>query len=247
MHIDTVALLVAFLTVVVAEMGDKTQLLAMAFALKYKWWKVMIGVFAATVLNHALAVALGTLLGKIEAAHVVIQVLASVSFIGFGLWTLIGDELGNEAKKPSRFGPVLTVGIAFFLAEFGDKTQLATIALSAKYPGSPLGVLSGTTLGMVVADGFGIIVGVVLCKRIPEKAVKIAAAAAFAVFGIVTSFQLFIEEMALGLPLSLAFAGAMALATGALGWLVYRRSLRAPKPEVFGIACATKEAEESRE
>jgi putative Ca2+/H+ antiporter (TMEM165/GDT1 family) len=242
LQIETAALAVAFLTVVIAEMGDKTQLLAMAFALKYKWWKVMMGVLVATVLNHALAVALGTLLGKIESAHAVIQVLASASFIGFGLWTLKGDELGDEAKKPSRFGPVLTVAIAFFLAEIGDKTQLATIALSAKYPASPLGVLSGTTLGMVVADGFGIIVGVVLCKKIPERAVKIAAAAAFAVFGIVSSFQLFMEELAMGLALSLACAGAMSAVTAALGWLIYRRSLRAPKPDVFGAACSGEEA-----
>jgi putative Ca2+/H+ antiporter (TMEM165/GDT1 family) len=236
----TAAFLFSAATVVIAEMGDKTQLLAMAFALKHKWWKVMIGVFVATVLNHALAVALGAALGRIEAAHAVIQVLASASFILFGLWTLKGDELGEEAEQASRFGPVAAVAIAFFLAEIGDKTQLATIALAAKYPASPAGVLMGTTTGMVIADGFGIIVGVVLCKRIPERAVKLGAAALFVLFGLISTYQLFREELAMAFPVALAAILALAAATAAAAVYIVRKQPPAPAPTAVDAACEDK-------
>jgi putative Ca2+/H+ antiporter (TMEM165/GDT1 family) len=237
MNFDPAAFLFSGLTVVIAEMGDKTQLLAMAFALKFKWWKVMIGVFAATVLNHALAVALGSALGRIESAHFVIQVLASVSFILFGLWTIKGDELGDEAEAASRFGPIITVSLAFFLAEMGDKTQIATIALASKYPLSPLGVLMGSTSGMILADGFGIIVGVVLCRRIPERAMKIGAALIFISFGLGSCFALLREELAMGLAPALALMAGIAALAGAAWMAIARGSPPARKPSLAEAAC----------
>ncbi len=170
----------AVAVVVLAELGDKTQLLAIAFTAKYNWKTVMAAVFAATVANHFLAVVAGVWLGGFLDAGVM-KLLASVAFIIFGLWTLRGDELDGEEEKSSR-SPFWTVAIAFFLAEMGDKTQFATITLAAQYQ-QVLPVLAGTTTGMILADGFGIIVGVVLQKAIPERALKYFAAAVFLLVG----------------------------------------------------------------
>lgn len=176
------AFIASFLFVVLAEMGDKTQLLAMAFASRYSWYKVLIAVFIATVLNHALAVAAGHFLTTVVPLDI-ISFIAALSFIGFGLWTIRGDKLEGEDKKESRFGPVATVAIAFFLAEMGDKTQLATISLAVEYR-NMFSVLMGTTMGMVVADSVGIIVGIVMRKHIPEKTIKWIAAVTFILFGL---------------------------------------------------------------
>jgi putative Ca2+/H+ antiporter (TMEM165/GDT1 family) len=175
--------------ITLAEMGDKTQLLAMAFAVRFKTWKVLVGIFAATILNHALAVAVGSILMRIRVLDLVVQTAAAAAFILFGLWTLHGDKLDGEQEKPSRFGPMMTVAIAFFLAEMGDKTQLTTLALSAKYPDAPALVLLGTTTGMLIADGFGIIFGVVMCRRIPERQVKLVSAAVFVLFGFLATYE----------------------------------------------------------
>ena len=170
------AFLASATVVVLAELGDKTQLLAMAFAAKYAWQTVMAGVFAATVFNHFLAVAVGVYLGSFIDPKTM-QLIASVAFIVFGLWTIRGDKLDGE-DNASRFSPFWTVVIAFFLAEMGDKTQFATITLAAHYQ-ALLPVLAGTTTGMMLADGLGIIVGMVLHKAIPERALKWIAAVIF--------------------------------------------------------------------
>jgi len=167
--------------VVLAEMADKTQLLAMAFASRYRWQTVMWGVFVATLANHLFAVLLGSYLTSIVPLQY-IQVAASASFIIFGLWTLRGDKLDNEDKR-FNFSPFWTVAIAFFFAEMGDKTQLATIALATKYS-SIIQVWLGTTSGMLIADAIGIIFGIVLGKKIPERAIKWFAAMIFIFFGV---------------------------------------------------------------
>ncbi len=174
--------------VVLAEMGDKTQLLAMAFAVRYKASQVLLAVFLATLVNHALAVAAGRFLTTIISMDI-ISFAAALSFIIFGLWTIRGDKLEGEDKKESRFGPVLTVAIAFFLAEMGDKTQLATISLAVKYQ-NMVNVLMGTTLGMVIADAAGIIIGVVMRKHIPEQTVKWISAVIFILFGLFSVYNL---------------------------------------------------------
>jgi len=177
------ALIASFLFVVLAEMGDKTQLLAMAFATRYSAYKVLIAVFLATLINHSLAVAVGHFLTVVIPMGV-ISFVAALSFVIFGLWTIRGDQLHGEDKKESRFGPILTVGIAFFLAEMGDKTQLATISLAVEYQ-NIFHVLMGTTLGMVVADAIGIIAGIVLRKHIPERSIKWISACIFVLFGFI--------------------------------------------------------------
>jgi len=167
--------------VVLAEMGDKTQLLAMALACRFRWQTVMLGVFAATLCNHFLAVVAGTYLTKfIPLDHV--RIAAFASFILFGFWTLRGDTLEGEDKR-FNFSPFWTVAVAFFLAEMGDKTQLATVALAAEYQ-SIFAVWIGTTTGMLIADAIGIGVGIVLGKKIPERTIKWTAAFIFIFFGL---------------------------------------------------------------
>jgi len=169
--------------VLLAETGDKTQLLAMAFATRYSAVKVLIAVFLATLANHALAVAVGQLLTRVIPLDI-ISFIAALSFVAFGLWTIHGDHLHGEDKKETRYGPIVTVGVAFFLAEMGDKTQLATISLAVEYRHA-FYVLMGTTAGMVIADAIGIIVGIVMHKHIPERAIKWISASIFILFGLV--------------------------------------------------------------
>jgi putative Ca2+/H+ antiporter (TMEM165/GDT1 family) len=167
--------------VVLAEMGDKTQLLAMAFAARIRWQTVMWGVFWATAANHLLAVLVGNYLTHIV-PMMYIKVAAAVSFIIFGLWTIRGDTLDDEDKR-FNFSPFWTVAIAFFFAEMGDKTQLATVALAADFS-TIVPVWVGSTTGMLIADAIGIIVGIVLHKKLPEKQVKWFAAITFILFGL---------------------------------------------------------------
>ncbi|MDR2018003.1 MAG: TMEM165/GDT1 family protein [Syntrophobacterales bacterium] len=176
------AYIASLLFVVLAEMGDKTQLLAMAFASRYRWQTVMWGVLVATLANHLCAALAGHYLTNVVPLHYV-QIVAAASFILFGLWTLRGDKLNDEDKRFS-FSPFWTVAVAFFFAEMGDKTQLATVALATKYT-NVVQVWLGTTSGMLVADAIGIIVGIVLGKNIPERAVKWFAATIFIAFGII--------------------------------------------------------------
>lgn len=196
--------LIATGAVTIAEMGDKTQLLAMCFAARFKAWQVLLGVFLATVLNHALAVAAGYLLKELLSQFTVyIELAASLSFIGFALWTIRGDTV-DEASCDARpgFGPVAAVAIAFFLAEMGDKTQLATVSLAANY-GNPAAILIGTTTGMLIADGIGIIFGVVMNKKIPEKVLKWISASIFAAFGLAGFIQGSLKIMPTGLMIAL--------------------------------------------
>jgi len=174
------AFIASLIFVVLAEMGDKTQLLAMAFACKFRWQTVMWGVFVATAANHLLAAAAGSYLAAIVPLAY-IKVAAAASFIVFGLWTIRGDTLAGEDSK-YNFSPFWTVTVAFFMAEMGDKTQLATIALAVEY-NTIIPVWMGTTLGMIISNGFGIIVGNVMGKHIPERAIQWGAALIFIAFG----------------------------------------------------------------
>jgi len=212
------AFLVSFGAVTLAEMGDKTQLLAMAFATRYRFLHVLSGVFVATVANHALAVAAGNYLTRFQSAEGWIQGLAAF-------------------KKPTRYGPVITVAIAFFIAELGDKTQLATFALAARFPANPLGILMGTTLGMLVADAFGIGFGVLLCKRIPEESIKVISAIVFFLFGFYGVFQVSREMFSLSMHLAVAIVIVLAVITGV--WVKIIR--QASKREERQIECLLKD------
>lgn len=184
-------LLTAFLAssffITAAEMGDKTQLVALSFACRYRPSQVLGGVFAATLVVHFFSVIIGQEVSRFIPLFYM-NILVGASFIGFGLWTLKPERATDECRETGRFGPLVTVGIAFFLAELGDKTQLATISLAARYH-SFTGVWLGSTLGMVVADGLAIGVGVVAGKRLPERVIRYVSAAIFIVFGIITIIE----------------------------------------------------------
>jgi putative Ca2+/H+ antiporter (TMEM165/GDT1 family) len=218
------AFLFALGAVVIAEMGDKTQLLAMAFAARYKATKVLAGVFLATVLNHALAVAVGKYIAHFQSVQIWIQGLAALSFIFFGLWTIRGDKLEGEENRTTRFGAVMTVAVAFFLAEMGDKTQLATVAISIKFSASPIAILMGTTTGMLIADGIGIIIGVVMCKKIPERTIKLISAVVFIFFGFLGSYQVAAEKLNLGTLVIIASLAVLLVLTGAAAYYLIRNN-----------------------
>jgi Ca2+/H+ antiporter, TMEM165/GDT1 family len=181
---------IATIYVLIAEMGDKTQLVALAFATRFKASVVLAGVFLATLLIHLFSVAIGEAAG-FALPELWIKLLAGFAFVGFGVWTLIGDEFDDEDKlQTGKFGPLLTVAITFFLAELGDKTMLATITIASQQQNF-VGVWLGSTVGMVIADGVAIIVGKVMGKKLPERLVKYGAASVFIVSGLVTLYQAF--------------------------------------------------------
>ncbi len=179
------AFLLSFAVIFIAELGDKSQLMALAFATRYRAIDVLIGITLATLLVHLGSVVLGVTVAAALPTNL-ISVLAGVAFFVFAGWTLRGDTLGeSEADKPNRAtgSTILAVGTAFFLAELGDKTMLATITLATKEP--PLSVWIGSTVGMVAADAIAIGVGRILGTRLPEKWIRYGAATAFVIFGVI--------------------------------------------------------------
>ena len=180
------AFLLSTAVIFVAELGDKSQLMAMTFAARYRVRDVLIGITVATAVVHLVSVALGRFVGdRFAASQDVISIVAGLAFLGFAAWTLRGDELSDEEADKARHSTgaaILAVGVAFFLAELGDKTMLATITLATRE--GWLGTWIGSTVGMVLADALAIVVGAVLGRNLPEKAIRYGAAAAFAVFGL---------------------------------------------------------------
>lgn len=209
------AFAVATILIALAELGDKTQLLALALACRYKVWQVLVGIFVATLAIHLLSTLAGQLVGDFIPKFW-LSIVTGLLFIGFGVWTLRGEKEGDEDAPAGRFGPILTVGIAFFLAELGDKTQIMTITIAAD-PAAVLrtlgsagpaisgalrsmgltpegltgaqtfwGVWLGSTVGMMIADGIAIVVGAVLGKKLPEKLITRISGAIFILFGVAT-------------------------------------------------------------
>ena len=181
------AIVSSFLLVAISEMGDKTQLLALSLAARFRRpWVVMAGILTATVANHALAALVGSWVAERVPARVVAGVLA-VIFVAFALWTLRPDTL-EEGGPKSRFGPYLSTVVLFFLAEMGDKTQLATVALAAEFH-SVLLVTIGTTLGMLASDGLAVLLGDRLADRLPMIWIRRVAAALFLAFGAAAAWR----------------------------------------------------------
>jgi putative Ca2+/H+ antiporter (TMEM165/GDT1 family) len=177
------AFLLSFAVIFVAELGDKSQLMAMTFATRYKFWTVIGAITAATAVVHLFSVALGNIIG-LALPIGPINILAGLAFVFFALWTLRGDKLSeDEESKASRTNrsAFFAVAIAFFLAELGDKTMLATVTLATTE--GWFGTWIGSTLGMVAADALAIGVGVLLGKALPEKVIKIGASTLFFLFG----------------------------------------------------------------
>jgi Ca2+/H+ antiporter, TMEM165/GDT1 family len=179
----------SFLLVAASEMGDKTQLLAFSLATRYRRpWIVMAGILTATILNHALASGLGSFVSEHVPARAMALALAA-TFVGFGLWTLRPDTFEESGRK-DRFGPFLTTAVLFFLAEMADKTQLATVALAARYQSVVL-VTLGTTLGMLASDGLAVFLGEKLAARVQVRWIRVAAASLFFAFGAASLWSAF--------------------------------------------------------
>ncbi|HET7834867.1 MAG TPA: TMEM165/GDT1 family protein [Variovorax sp.] len=180
------AFFVATGVVALAEMGDKTQLLALILAARFrKPWPIVAGIFAATVLNHALAGAVGNWVTHFLGAEVLRWILGG-SFIAMALWMLIPDKIDDgDVPKSSKFGVFGTTVLAFFLAEMGDKTQIATVMLAARYVDAYVWVVMGTTLGMMLANAPVVWLGDRIVKRVPIKLVHGISAAIFLVLGVV--------------------------------------------------------------
>ena len=176
------AFLVSTGLVALAEMGDKTQLLSLVLAARFRRpWPIVLGILVATVANHALAAAVGGWLAH-EIGPYWMRIAIGVGFLAMAAWTLVPDRLEDEVKT-GRFGVFLATCVAFFLAEMGDKTQVATVALAARYATFATVVL-GTTVGMMLANVPVVFVGERLCARLPLKLLRRLAAAAFAALGV---------------------------------------------------------------
>jgi putative Ca2+/H+ antiporter (TMEM165/GDT1 family) len=183
------AFLLSFAVIFLAELGDKSQLIALAFAARYPAMLVLVAVSIATLIVHAGSVLLGRAFA-LALPTTLIDLVAGVAFLVFAAWTLHGDKVdeADEKKEPnSGIGALLTVGTTFFLVELGDKTMLATVTLGSTE--EAIGTWLGSTAGMVVADALAIGVGALLGARLPERAIKLFAAAAFVVFGLILIAQ----------------------------------------------------------
>jgi Ca2+/H+ antiporter, TMEM165/GDT1 family len=178
------AFLLSFAVIFVAELGDKSQLMALAFATRYRAIDVLVGISLATLLVHLGSVVLGATIAAALPTEA-ISVAAGLAFFVFAAWTLRGDSLdeeeANRAARPTR-SVILAIGTAFFLAELGDKTMLATITLATRE--EPIGTWLGSTAGMIAADAIAIAVGRWLGTRLPERTIRYVAAALFVLFGI---------------------------------------------------------------
>jgi putative Ca2+/H+ antiporter (TMEM165/GDT1 family) len=182
------AFLVSAATVAVAEIGDKTQLLAMLLAARFKATvPIVLGIAAATALNHMLAALLGVAAGDLLPG-VFMRWLLALSFIGMGVWCLLPDRLDHPPDLLEKSGAFVATLVSFFFVEMGDKTQLATVALAANY-GSVLRVAAGTTLGMLIADVPAVYVGNFAIEKIPLRFARSLAAVLF--FGLAAATLIF--------------------------------------------------------
>ena len=187
------ALLSSVTVVTLSKMGDKTQLLALALAAKYRRpWLVMLGILIATLLNHALAAASGAWIASLLTPTLLGWILA-ISFLAFAVWTLKPDQL-DDPQHDRGWGPLITTIVLFFIAEMGDKTQLATVALGAKYAATSM-VVVGTTMGMLIADGLAVVLGEKLGERLPLAKLRYLAAALFAILGVLTLMGLIVPGL----------------------------------------------------
>ncbi len=179
-------LFVSIGVVALAEMGDKTQLLAFLLAARFKKpWPIVAGILVATIANHTFAGAVGAwIMHNVDPS--ILRWVLGLSFVAMAVWTLIPDTMDDtETRDVGRFGIFGATVVTFFLAEMGDKTQLATVAMAAHY-GQPVLVVIGTTIGMLLADVPAVFIGDKLSQKIPLKAVRYVAAGAFALLGIAT-------------------------------------------------------------
>ncbi|MGE5604624.1 MAG: TMEM165/GDT1 family protein [Bacteroidota bacterium] len=177
----------SLIMIFLAELGDKTQLVALTMATRYNARIVLWGIFCATLGVHVVSAGIGWFMGGLLPTDW-IKFIAGLAFIGFGFWTLRGDSLDEEECSTRRIvSPFCLIFVTFFLAELGDKTMLSTVTLAATHPVIPVWI--GSTVGMVLSDGLAILVGEILGAKLPERMIKIGAAVIFFGFGVLSVFQ----------------------------------------------------------
>jgi putative Ca2+/H+ antiporter (TMEM165/GDT1 family) len=176
------AFFVSIATIAIAEMGDRTQLLSLVLAARYRRpWPIVAGIFCATLANHAAAGFIGKWFGTFLNPKT-LDIVVAVSMIAMAIWTLKPDKLDDKDEQTSAMGAFLATLTSFFVAEIGDKTQIATVALAAAYP-SLAGVVAGTTAGMLLANVPVVFIGKSFADRLPLKAIHLGAALLFVVLG----------------------------------------------------------------
>ena len=216
--------------VFLAELGDKSQLMALTFALRYRWWVVLGGIATAAAGVHLLSVGIGYFLGAALPTRA-IALVAAITFLTVGLWTLrehFGSEDEEDEPKPPRSStaPFFIVVSAFLLAELGDRTMFATAALATDYDW--VGVWLGSTIGMVAADALAIGIGIVIGKHLPERAIGIASGLLFLFFGSMTLLSTAAPDM--GGLVAAAFAVFAPALAGVIMLLLRRRATSTPRP-----------------
>lgn len=215
----TETLLTSFLLIFIAEMGDKTQLMAMACTARFKASQVILGISAATILNNAIAVIAGGLISGMFPMDI-IRTVSYALFICFGIWTVCATEESDaRSSKKTLINPFFTVAVMFFLSEFGDKTQIAAMTLAMNRP--PVYVLIGASAGMICANIIGISIGVILGKKIPSHIIRLAAAGLFLAIGLIG----FWTEMYVSFEIlyAVAFEAAIALSVFAALFIILRK------------------------
>ena len=211
----------SFLLIFAAEMGDKTQILAMTFATQYKVRQVLLGVFLGVFLNHGLAIVLGRYISKIVPMSF-IQIVAGLLFVVFGILALIDEDDEEQGKDKKNFGPVMTVALAFFVGELGDKTQLTAMTLATE--GSyPFFILMGTTLGMIAVSGIGIFIGSKIGEKIPDIFIKLISSLVFITFGTLKLFQTIPSKYLTSLNIGIYFGILLLLAIILIRKLIVKR------------------------
>jgi Ca2+/H+ antiporter, TMEM165/GDT1 family len=185
--------LVSLSTVAIAEMGDRTQILALMLAAHYRRpWPILAGILCATLANHLVAALIGIRLGRFL-TPTILDVAVGVSMIAMGLWTLKPDPLEEHSGRVGRTSAFIATAVAFFVAEIGDKTQLATLALAAAYA-NLLPVVAGTTLGMFLANAPVVFLGQAFASRLPLKTIHYVASALFLILGVVFIARALLHE-----------------------------------------------------
>lgn len=188
MPIELISFLTSFFLITIAEIGDKTQLLIIGMAKKENILKILLGVAIGTLLSHGIVIFLGGYISNFSKVQFYLQLIAYTSFILFGVLSFIKKK--DEETKQSNisvlnYGVVLPVALSIFIGELGDKTQLASITLSTKYPNCIIPLILGAISGMILADLIGIIIGLYMRKKLPEKTISTISSIAFILFGII--------------------------------------------------------------
>lgn len=211
MESNILVLLTALFMVLIMEMGDKTQLLVIAMASRYRPHQVFWGIALAILFLNILAVLLGTAIGGIKLIQDCVRAGASILFIFFGLLSLREEEPEENKEGYHSKGVLLTIALAFFLAEFGDKTQLSTFSFAAMYPESPFCVFIGSTIGLMVADCLGLIAGALVIKYVPKRTIALISGFLFMLFGLISAWTTLKDHFMLDINTCFLVTGALTI------------------------------------